>query len=399
MVIRLLSARAIRPTNEWVVAVVVVSASIAAVAIIFGIMAAIRKARRDRNEREQRLRRDAFARSLRDGQGDPNAALAAAVGDQRARTDLIAMMLAYHRDGSDLADLDGYRLLVADLSTQLNSRTPLRRGTAILLLNLLRAPAGVAAGRAGISDRDADVRLASARSLGIVASDAAADALLDALRTRPLPIPAERIIERLNGPWALRPCLDALKRARRVAGAGTGPASGSSSISADPREPDASATLDMHHETTSALDSPTELVRYRSDIARALALIASPDAEPALIELLSSPHAEERINAARALGRCGTRRALGPLQDHLADEAPFVRAQAAKALGELGFDECAQPLTEMMTDRVWWVRSNAATSLGKLGNIGRQALERVANCPDRFAAQRAQEELIFLDHS
>lgn len=396
MVIRLLSARAIRPTNEWVVAVVVVSASIAAVAILFGLMAAIRKARRDRNEREQRRRRDTFARSLRDGQGDPNAALTSAVGDQRARTDLIAMMLAYHRDGSDLADLVGYRVLIADLSTQLDSRSPLRRGTAILLLNLLRSPAGVAAGRVGISDHDADVRLASARSLGIVASDAAADALLDALRARPLPIPAERIIERLNGPWALRPCLDALKRSRRVAGAGPAP---DFSAFDDPRKPDISAPPDMHHETTSALDSPTELIRYRSDIARALALIASPDAEPALIELLSSPHAEERINAARALGRCGTLRALGPLQDHLADEAPFVRAQAAKALGELGFDECAQPLTEVMTDRVWWVRSNAATSLGKLGSIGRQALERVANCPDRFAAQRAQEELIFLDHS
>ncbi len=389
MLIRLLSARAIRPTEPWIVTVVVVSVTIAAVAILFGLMAAIRKARRDRHEREQRLRRDSFAKCLQEAQSYRNAALTAAIGDQRAQTDLTAMLLAYHSDGSDLADLDGYHLLVADLSIRLSSREPLPRGTAILLLNLLRAPDCVAAARKGLADRDADVRLVAARSLGIVASVAAAEALLDALRTRPLPIPAERIIERLNGLWALQPCLDALASTAPV-GVGT---------ATDPPDPTQAAPLEMHHETTSALESPVETVRYRSDIARALALIASTEAEPALIELLRSPDPEERINAARALGRCGTHAASDPLRERLADSAPFVRAQAAKALGELGFDECTESLARAMTDGVWWVRSNAATSLGKFGATGRAALILVANRSDRFAAQRAKEELAFLEHS
>lgn len=360
MLTRLLSARAIRPTDGWVLTVVVVSLSIATVAILFGLMAAIRKARRDRHEREQRLRRDSFAHSLQEAGGDPDAALEAAVGSQRAQTDLAAILLAYHRDGSDLADLAGYQLLVADLSAQLSSRRPLRRGTAILLLNLLRAPGGISAARAGLADRDADVRLASARSLGIVASFESAQALLDALRARPLPIPAERLIERLHGRWALQPCLDALARAG---------------------------------------EGDVEAVQFRSDIARALALIASSQAEPALIRLLSSREPEERINAARALGRCGTRACLPALQERLGDPAPFVRAQAAKALGELGFAECAPALARVMTDRVWWVRSNAATALGKLGTTGQAALLRVADNPDRFASQRAHEELAYLEHA
>jgi HEAT repeat protein len=102
---------------------------------------------------------------------------------------------------------------------------------------------------------------------------------------------------------------------------------------------------------------------------------------------------EVRISAARALGRVGTTACVPALTAALASEAWPVRAQAAKSLGALHGADALEPLERCLSDHAWWVRANAARALRELGEPGIAALRRALEHDDRYAADRAREQL------
>ena len=338
-------------------AVLLVTAVIAAATVTILILVATGKAGRDRREATMIERRAAYRAALVGTDADRNELLTVAAGHGPGLNDLVAVLTTSQQDVRDLQQLPNYAALHDDLIARTSRRDPVTRGTSVLLLNLLHDPDGVRAAARALQDRDSDVRLVAARALGLRHNDNAAQALIDGLRTRSLPW--ERLVERLVGPWALQPCLTALER---------------------------------------ECDSPHPDENVRTGLARALGLIGDPAAAPALHHLCAIGSHEERVSAVRALGHCGDASSLADLEVALVDPYPPLRTQAARAIGELGDPDGVSALRTAMTDPVWWVRSNAAEALGRLGPTGHRALEQVASGPDRFAAQRASEQLILLEH-
>lgn len=124
-----------------------------------------------------------------------------------------------------------------------------------------------------------------------------------------------------------------------------------------------------------------------------LGRLHSPFAVPLLVSLLRDPDQNARARAAHSLGLIGDPRATPDLVAALRDEAWPVRAMAAKALGLVGGNEGIPALQAALADREWWVRSNAADALRLKGEPGYQALVRLLDGPDAYAAQRAASML------
>lgn len=242
--------------------------------------------------------------------------------------------------------------LAALLVDGLDSRDPVVRGRSGLLLARLRVPEAPGRLERLLRDGDADVRLVACAGLALTESPDAARALVTALRER-LMTP-ERLIERLGARWAVAPMLDLLRGEEREAEDGS---------------------------------------RVRAHIARALGLAGDPAASPALVGLLCAGGEEERISAARALATAGGPEAVAPLVCALDDEVWPVRVQAARALGALGAAEHAPRLGQMLTDGAWWVRAAAAEALADLGDPGLDVLRAALASDDRFARDRAREQL------
>ncbi|MFN8126992.1 MAG: HEAT repeat domain-containing protein, partial [Candidatus Nanopelagicales bacterium] len=271
--------------------VLVLGATAAVLAVAYA-MVAMRKFRRDRREADKTQRRTRFRLGIAGSDAEQSAVLREATGHPGGQTDLVAVLMGQEFDPDSLRRLPDYPAFAADLTKRVGSRRPIQRGTAVLLLNMLRDPDGVADAAAAMSDKDADVRLVGARSLAIVGTPEAARALIGALRERRMAW--ERIVERLAAPWALSECLAALA-------------------------------------AESARDRPDPI--FRSNLMRTLGLIGSSEADPQLLELLRRGTVEERVNAARALGQAGTAECAVDLEKALTDPADVVRAQAATALG------------------------------------------------------------------
>jgi HEAT repeat protein len=118
-----------------------------------------------------------------------------------------------------------------------------------------------------------------------------------------------------------------------------------------------------------------------------------PRAATALAGLMHRDSMEVRISAARALGQVGGQACVPTLIDALTSDAWPVRAQAAKSLGALRAADALEPLERCLSDDAWWVRANGARALRELGEPGVQALRRALEHDDRFAADRAREQL------
>ena len=228
------------------------------------------------------------------------------------------------------------------------SRRADARGRAVLLWARLGFDGRERAITPLLVDPDPDVRAAATQALGLCKSEQAAWALLHALRAGN--VTPERIVERLDGPWAVGPLLAAL------------------------RDPD--------------------FERVRPWLAEALGLCRDRRAERPLVELLRSADEEQRIRACRALGRLGAGTAGKPLARALVDPSAAVRAQAARALGEIRDVSRVHLLVPLMGDRSWWVRARAAEALRALGPAGLEALRWCARSyVDPFARERAAEAL------
>jgi HEAT repeat protein len=177
-------------------------------------------------------------------------------------------------------------------------------------------------------------------------------------------LPPERIIERLGAPWAVETIIATLEE---------GP----------------SAVADV----LAGIAPCGDEVELDASLARALGLARDPRAAPTLAALLETDSTEVRISAARALGRVGGADCVPALVAALASEDWPVRAQAAKSLGALGAADALEPLESCLSDRAWWVRANAARALREFGEPGLEALRRTLEHDDRYAADRAREQL------
>lgn len=330
-------------------------------------LAVTRKLRRDRRELRSIDRRARYEATLRGGDLDAIGSICDDVHSAAAQVDLaVSIDSAYSTLSS--AQVDAIRsameasTLFPSLSTKLKSRRATTRARAALLLTRPGIPAVVEEIVPLLGDPDPDVRLVACSGLARAATPRAAELLIWALMAHLLP--PERIIERLGAPWAVETIISTLKE---------GP----------------SAVADV----LAGIAPCGDEVELDASLARALGLARDPRAAPTLAALLEVDSTEVRISAARALGRVGGADCVPALIAALTSEDWPVRAQAAKSLGALGATDALEPLEGCLSDRAWWVRANAARALRELGEPGIEALRRTLEHDDRYAADRAREQL------
>lgn len=346
--------------------IVLVGSSLLLWLVLVGLAVA-RKMRRDRRELRSIERRARYEAVLGSGDVGSIAAIFSGARSAEARVDLAVSIDAVHQTlcpanfeaigrGMEASSL------LPSLSADLGSRRPVARARAALLLTRPGTSAAVEQIAPLLGDSDPDVRLVACSGLARAATPRAAEVLIWGLVADVLP--PERIIERLGAPWAVETILATLKE-------GPSPVP---NLRPDlpPRGP--RAELD-------------------ASLARALGIAGDSSAAPALAGLLSSDSVEAQISAARSLGRAGGSACVPALIAALSSEVWPVRAQAAKSLGTLGAAAALEPLELCLSDRAWWVRANAARALRALGDPGIEALRRALEHDDRYAADRAREQL------
>jgi hypothetical protein len=145
---------------------------------------------------------------------------------------------------------------------------------------------------------------------------------------------------------------------------------------------------------TAALEHGTGSAAMDRALIEALGLAGHRDARIAVERRLLAGDVEQRIAAARTLGRLEAGDCATSLMGALQDEAWQVRAQAALALGRARAPIALLVLPARLTDPSWWVRRHAAYALREFGLEGRRELERVAHgSPDPYARDMAREVL------
>lgn len=330
-------------------------------------LAVTRKLRRDRRELRSVERRARYEATLRGGDVAAIAVICDGVRSVAAQVDLAISIDSVYPSlsGSQVeairSAMEGSSLL-ADLSAKLESRRPTTRARAALLLTRPGIPAVVEKIIPLLGDPDPDVRLVACSGLARAATPRAAELLIWALMAHLLP--PERIIERLGAPWAVETIIFTLRE---------GP----------------SAVADVLADVPPCGNE----VELDASLARALGLARDPRGAATLAALLDADSTEVRISAARALGRVGGAACVPALIAALSSQDWPVRAQAAKSLGALGAADALEPLEGCLSDRAWWVRANAARALRGLGEPGIEALRRTLEHDDRYAADRAREQL------
>jgi HEAT repeat protein len=347
--------------------VVLVGSSLLSWLALVGLAVA-RKLRRDRRELHSSERRSRYEATLRGMDRAAIDAVCAEAGSVGAQVDLAVSIDAVHPSlSSERVAAIGRALQASPLFDQLladlDSRRATTRARSALLLTRLGIPEVVERIVPLLGDPDPDVRLVACSGLARAATPRAAEVLIWGLVAHVLP--SERIIERLGAPWAVATILLTLER-------GPSPVAG---VLAD-------------------LAPNGRQVELEASLARALGIAGDRRAAPALAGLLRSDSVEVRISAARALGRVGGSACFPALIGALASADWPVRAQAAKSLGKLQAAVALEPLEHCLCDRAWWVRANAARALRELGPPGIEALRGALEHDDRYAADRAREQLV-----
>lgn len=347
----------------WAIGLLIGITALAATTLLLVFVA---KARRDRAERRSVTLRAALVESLQAGDGPRLRALTAPMHRHHLndQADLLAVLSAHGDDPwwtedttATLRDALGGPAFVAVLERQLNSRNAAMRGTALLLGShpSCRLPAFLVARHFG--DADATVRLAAAAALEREATPEAAETLVDGLEAHALP--DARIVERLGHAWAVPTCRSRMR-------------------TCDPER------------TGSA----------RGSLARALGLAADPSAVMDLLWLLGVGGEEESVQALRALAACSA--TASPEQrawiaeaarDRLGSGHGATVLMACEALAASGDDGDIPRFAALMSHPDWHVRRAAARALAAHGEPGIDVLRAVASGPDRYAADRAREEL------
>lgn len=108
---------------------------------------------------------------------------------------------------------------------------------------------------------------------------------------------------------------------------------------------------------------------------------------------LRSLNTEEALRAVRALGKFSAPQTTGDIIRLVSDRSWQVRAQAVKAIGQLQIDIAIPQLVEALRDPSYWVRYNAAIALVALGDNGVRALAGERWTRDKFARDVAQYQI------
>jgi HEAT repeat protein len=118
------------------------------------------------------------------------------------------------------------------------------------------------------------------------------------------------------------------------------------------------------------LNSVIENHQNPSLLNSALQVLAASDVDTLspLLELLTGPDSDLRMQAALALGEQGDRRAVGALIKALADDDTNVRYHAIEALGKLQAAEAVDALAEIAESRDFFLTFPALDSLVKIGD-------------------------------
>ena len=350
--------------NPELVRLLLLGVLVLSVALV--VLVGVFKIRRDLAERTSGSVRQSLLTAWQAGDHARSVALAARAvrsSTQRQIDLLVACQIAAGAPWASSDVCDRVRLAGVEagvpqvLRRQLASRQSARRGLAVVLGGYPVGELEPADLVPFTADANSTVRLAAAASLERLASAEAARALISALIDGTMPSP--RLIERLGHAWAVPELLDAL---------------------------------------ASSSDE-----RVRCDLLRALALAGDPRASDAAIEISGSGSAEERIQAMRVIAsvcrdpdasvrQVAVRAALAGVDDPQAN----VRAQAIAILMRSPDGGEVEVIERLAHDPDWFVRRAAAQALGVLGPSGHAALERLSHGDDRFAAERAREELALL---
>ncbi len=104
-----------------------------------------------------------------------------------------------------------------------------------------------------------------------------------------------------------------------------------------------------------------------------------------LQDLLSSQDREHVIRALKALGKLSIPRFTEQIVSLGRDSAWEVRAQVCKTIGLLKLNEGFELLRECLGDQAFWVRRNAAEAMVAFGQRGFEVLETQKTHPDLFA--------------
>ncbi|HXG10575.1 MAG TPA: HEAT repeat domain-containing protein [Gemmataceae bacterium] len=123
-----------------------------------------------------------------------------------------------------------------------------------------------------------------------------------------------------------------------------------------------------------AITTPDE--RRQAEVARAL--------EP----LLNDNHPQSREAAARALAIWATRDNVPALLQALDHPAPEVRRYAMQALGKVQDERAVAPLAQRLADHTQ--RTEASAALQKIGPIAEKEVVKLMNHPDHFTREEAR---------
>ena len=168
--------------------------------------------------------------------------------------------------------------------------------------------------------------------------------------------------------------------------------------SSDPRVARALRRIDREEgqlvirEVIARLDDPSAEVR--GEAARALGRIGSRDATQELATRLSDPTSPIRIEVAQALGGIGDERAVPALVRCLAVGSPELRAVCAEALGSIGGEAAREALaSSLLGEEEYTVMAMLAEAVTKSagaeeGNAPMEVLEAVQELFPRFVQAR-----------
>lgn len=330
--------------NTVVTALVLVGACCVAVSLVLVVGRATRAGRRRRAQQRVALLRPYLltVAAGEDTNGSARHALRALPSSRHTElVDATVSLLAKvrGRPAEDLVEVLEHLGAVEEAVRGLTSRSGVRRARSAQLLGLVRSTAAVDDLLPLLRDRSAEVRLVTARALGMIGAPQAAPAVIEgtrAIRGRigiPVPVVAE-------GLGAMGPAIvDALHEGLR---------------SDDPGARNVCTIVTGHGLFTSATP------RLR-------------------ILLASDPEPDVRVTAAHALGQLGGAEDVGALSRSThPEQATVLRRAAAGALGELGDRHAIPTLVGLLTDRDRRLAEVSAQALVQVGARGVEQLQGVA---------------------
>jgi len=205
------------------------------------------------------------------------------------------------------------------------------------------------------NDREKDVRVAAAQSLGELGDESATESLLRALNDENVSVreSAARALANFKGE-------------------------------------------DVVKSLTGLLNENTTPVAIAA--AESLGQVGSAKAVEPLLELLNNKNAKVREVVAIALGKIKDPRAVPPLINSLKDPEERVRWYAADSLGSIGSSEGVEPLIELLSKGSPRVRESAATALGQIRDErALEALVHATEDADKRVAEQAADALLSVD--